>query len=1073
MDPISHIAKLNIPTPVSMQTSLIYGLLVLVWGVILGLYVVKFVKIRPYNKTIAMLIFILAIDALRTFFESIYFGIYFSQPFAFIANSLIFQPSFFIFPKLVNLAAALLIVFLLIKHLLPRLVVNETTLKEQLKDSELKLNVAVKYSPNPILIHTEDGEILSVSDTLLELTGYARKDIKNIKDWLDKAYQSNAEVMHTKILRSFKTNDTYNLGEVLIHGNNNQALYWHMNSIALGSLDDGRKVRMTTALDVTDNRMLLNRLYLIEHSINKINDSVIWLSEEGNIIAHNDYVEKQLGYSPVELANLTLDNLSLTIKTTWEDLWRNLSICNHIDFNSTVTTKNGQFIPVAISAHYVEFNNQQYVFMIMHDISAKLLAEQSILESEEKRKFALDAANIGDWDMDIISNSSRRSLIHDQCFGYDEPVEDWGYDTFISHIHPLDRERVESVYQYAMQGGADYDVEFRVIWPDKSLHWLWSKGRFFFDVNSRPIRVSGIQIDITQRKQAELALLLNKSAIEASTSGVVIVDADQPDNPMIYVNPAFEEMTGYKESEVLGKNCRFLSDSVRDEEKLTLLKAALNNHQPIELEILNKRKDGIEFWHHLKISPIRNEVGKVTHFVGIQNDITKRKLAQAESEALNEKVKRLAYSDSLTGLPNRAALGEHLEEIKSTEQMKMAYVVLLMDVDNFKNINDAFGHYIGDIFIKMLVERLKALIEVDGFMCRFGGDEFVLVMTDKRNNAEALFNRAKLLANKIVSAMKLPFNLNNFETFSSMSIGLNFINADLNIISAIKQADLAMYKAKKEGKNNVQIFDENLEKIVLDKSNLEGLLRKAVNNEAFELYYQPQIKADNQIFGCEALIRWQSDDLGRFVSPGEFIPLAEETSLMLPIGRWVLETACATLQRWSQVDAFKDITLSVNISAIQFKNEGFVFRLAEMLETYSFKRKNLKLELTETMLAEDVNAMIAIMNEIRKLGLTISLDDFGTGYSSLSYLKAFPINQLKIDQSFVRDILIDSNDALIAEAIIKLSNTLGLETVAEGVETEEQRQCLIELGCTQFQGYLFSKAICLEEVESFMNNFNR
>ncbi len=808
-------------------TSVLYGLLVLVWGLILALFTYHFLRTREQNKTLSLLMIILAIDAFRTLFESAYFGLYFSHAYESITNSAIYQPNYLIIPKLVNLASALVIIFLLIKHWIPNFIANE-----------------------------------------------------------------------------------------------------------------------------------------------------------------------------------------LSIKNNFE-------------------------------------------------------------ESEQRRKFALDAANIGDWDMDLQTNVARRSLIHDQCFGHEASVKDWGYETFLSHVNPEDRDKVDKVYKKAMAGGEIYDVEFRVIWPDNSIHWLWSKGRFYNDEQGKPIRVSGIQVDITKKKSEEIALRLNTSAIEASNAGIVIVDALQPELPIVYVNQGFEQMTGYNKAEVIGQNCRFLNSSVRDEEQLNQLRHALDVGENIEIELLNKKKDGTRFWNHLKISPLTDEDGNVTHFIGIQNDISESKNTEAEHKALNEKIRYLAYYDSLTGLPNKESLNSYLDELsKSSSVAKMSHAILLMDVDNFKKINDTFGHHIGDTFIKEVAYRLSAFVDSECFICRFGGDEFIFIISDQEKFSDRLFERANSIAEKVLCSVRVPFKLNGLEFFSSVSIGLNLIKDDLNGIDAVKQASLAMYQAKGLGKNNIQIFDNELEKAVLYKARLESYLRNAIDTNEFELHYQPQINSHNKIFGCEALIRWQSSEIGSSVSPAEFIPIAEQTSLMIPIGQWVLETACKTLERWHQIEEFKDITLSVNISAIQFKNSNFVSNLEKVISDYNFNISKLKLELTETMLADDVENMIKVMTQIKEMGLTISLDDFGTGYSSLSYLKSFPINQLKIDRAFVKDILIDRNEAVIAEAIIKLSQTLDLETIAEGVETEEQKEYLIKLGCNQFQGYLYSKALRLGDIEKFIKKFN-
>lgn len=435
-------------TTSSLSTSVIYGLLVIIWGFILALYVAKYKSTRKYNKTISLLVFILAIDALRTLFESAYFGLYFSRPYESIVNSIIFQPSFLIIPKLFNLAAAILIIFLLIKYLIPRLINEESKIKDQLNASELRLNATVKYSPNPIIVHAEDGEILSISGKVIELTGYARDDLKTLKNWAGKVYRHNADEALIKIMSLYKNDDPVNLGEILIYANNDNTLYWEMNSISLGQLDDGRKVRMVTATDVTQKKALLNHLFLIEHSINQIKDSVLWFSEKGNVINYNHFALEQFGYSSEEFSRLNINSIQLKLETAWDDFWQILSSKRNLNFDSSITTKAGESIPINVSANHFEFKHEQYLIMIIHDISDIVLAERHILESEQRRKFALDAANIGDWDMDLKTNIARRSLIHDQCFGYEEAVKDWGYDTFIAHIDPLDRRHVEAVNRH-------------------------------------------------------------------------------------------------------------------------------------------------------------------------------------------------------------------------------------------------------------------------------------------------------------------------------------------------------------------------------------------------------------------------------------------------------------------------------------------------------------------------------------------------------------------------------------------------------------------------------------------------
>ena len=391
--------------------------------------------------------------------------------------------------------------------------------------------------------------------------------------------------------------------------------------------------------------------------------------------------------------------------------------------------------------------------------------------------------------------------------------------------------------------------------------------------------------------------------------------------------------------------------------------------------------------------------------------------------------------------------------------------LLFLDLDHFKTLNDTLGHDAGDLLLKKVSERLILCVRENDTVARLGGDEFVLLLEGLK--VHELAPQVEAIGFKILTALSQPYELNGHSYFSSSSIGITLFGSQqsgVNVESLLRQADIAMYQAKASGRNTLRFFDPEMQDIISARASMEIELRNAIQKNQFQLYYQTQVNSSGKLIGVEALIRWQHPEKG-MVSPIQFIPLAEDTGLIIPIGQWVLETACAQLMAWQQEKQTQQLSISLNVSAKQFHQPDFVTQLKVALEHYDVNPSLLKLELTESSLLADVDNTIAIMHELKEVGLRFELDDFGTGYSSLQYLKRLPLSQLKIDRSFVRDIATDSSDRAIVLTIITMAHTLGLEVIAEGVETEEQRQYLLENGCMNFQGFLFSQPMPIEQLE--------
>jgi len=445
--------------------------------------------------------------------------------------------------------------------------------------------------------------------------------------------------------------------------------------------------------------------------------------------------------------------------------------------------------------------------------------------------------------------------------------------------------------------------------------------------------------------------------------------------------------------------------------------------------------------------------------------VQKRERELQQLKLAHDEIRNLAFFDPLTGLPNRRLLLDRLRQtLAASTRNKRKGALLFVDVDDFKTLNDTLGHHIGDLLLQEIARRISVRIRETDTVARLGGDEFVVLLQDLSEIAGDAAAQARTIAEKILATVDQPYSLAGREWRSSFSVGITvFGDPGVSTTEVLQQADIAMYQAKAAGRNTLRFFAPALQAAVNARAALEEDLRQAIKTDDFLLYYQPQVDRGNLV-GAEALLRWKHPQRG-FLSPAEFIPLAEETGLIIPLGNWVLDAACKQIAAWAGRKDKAHITVAVNISARQLRDPDFVKNVLTTLDRTGANPKNLKLELTESMFVDDVEGVIAKMTELKSHGLSFSLDDFGTGYSSLAYLRRLPLDQLKIDQAFVRDILVDAGSGAIAQSIISLSKAMGLSVIAEGVETDAQRQFLAQLGCHSFQGFLFSRPVPVGEFE--------
>lgn len=567
-------------------------------------------------------------------------------------------------------------------------------------------------------------------------------------------------------------------------------------------------------------------------------------------------------------------------------------------------------------------------------------------------------------------------------------------------------------------------------------------------------RTAALTAEIAERKQAEVAIRKLSSAMEKVADSIFITDAN---GVIEYINSAFEIITGYRREEAMGKTPRVIKSGKHDEQFYQQIWDTLLRGEVYRNVFINRRKDGQLYHEAITITPLTDEQGKVTHYIASGKDIT-------ESIQTQERLHHLAHHDVLTGLPNRMLFVERLKHaLKRAEWRKRAVAVMFLDMDRFKIVNDTLGHEAGDRLLQAMAARLLGCVRDGDTVARFGGDEFAGFLNDVASPEDVAPIVAKFLA-----ALAPPFMIDGHELFISGSIGISLYPDDgTDTQTLMKNADTAMYRAKQNGGNTSEFYHAGMNAHALARLNLETGLRRALERQEFVLHYQPQIDLKSgDVVGFEALIRWERAGSG-LVAPVEFIPLLEETGLIVAVGEWMLRSACAQHHTW-RAAGLPALRVAVNISGRQFDGKDLMQTLQRVMQVVPMPAEFLELEITESILMKNADTDIEALQALSAMGMRFAIDDFGTGYSSLTYLKRFPIDILKIDKAFVRDITTDADDAAIVSAIITMAHSLGIKTVAEGVESREQLELLREQGCDFAQGYYFSPPLPGEEIEHLL-----
>lgn len=904
---------------------------------------------------------------------------------------------------------------------------------------------------------TLDGQMTAANDRWHTFLGLSWSEIEGHR-WLSRMHAEDVTAWQNYLRSISGGNGTFRRSMRLRHADGNDRwLLWNANA------DSENGQILATIIDITEENKAYADLQQSEQRLTRAIRGTrdgIW---EWDLLTDEVYLSPRykqlLGFAEADLPNHKDSFFGRLHPDDYEKAWiateQHFSLGTPYEVEVRLLTKDNTY-RWFLSRAQSERNADGIAIRqsgSLSDITVRKLAEQRQFESEQRLSFALEATAIGDWNMDMTTNVAVRSIQHDRCFGYETPIKDWGYDTFLAHVAEVDRDFVDATFRAAMGGKGNYDVEFRTIWPDQSVHWLWSKGRFYFDDNGNPYRVAGIVTEITNKKSAEAhrkeqegryRLIFNNNL-----DGILQTTAD---GTILAINPAACEILGV-EAEQLGmmQERRFMLPG--DARRVEFQRQITERHKA-RSELTLCRSDGSRFEADVSCAIYNDYSGNEVQSY-VFRDITDRKKAE-------EEIRRLAFFDQLTGLGNRRYLTDQLIRLaKVSGENSVSHSIFFIDLDRFKNVNDARGHAVGDELLRMVATRIKSVLREQDIVARLGGDEFVVVGVGIPGTAEHVRSNAASLAEKIRTVLDEPFLIDRFSYRLSCSVGVTLMQGDSKSPDdLLREADTAMYRAKANGRNQILFFETHMHLAALDQLALESDLVHALSRRQLALHIQPQVDEDGTFVAGELLMRWTHPTRGK-VSPSLFIPLAETSPIILSLGDWVLEQGCIEIVRLAELGI--PLKLSVNISPRQFKQEDFAAKVLATLERTGAPPTSLTLEVTEGVLIDDIEGSIRMMNKLAEHGIRLSIDDFGTGYSSLSYISRLPLNEIKIDRSFVRNVPFHAKANSLIQTIIFMAKNLGLKVVAEGVETQQQAAFLSSCGCDLLQGYFFAKPMPIEE----------
>ncbi|QFY89137.1 PAS domain S-box protein [Magnetovirga frankeli] len=784
------------------------------------------------------------------------------------------------------------------------------------------------------------------------------------------------------------------------------------------------------------------------------------VAPDGRWLQVNQRLCALVGYSEEELLRIGFQDI-----THGEDLDADLDLLNQLlkgqrksySLEKRYRRKDGQLVWINLTVALVRDQQGQpdYFISVIEDIQARKQMELALQESETRLRLFIQHAPAA---LAMFDEQMRFMVVSNRWLSdyglTDENIIGRSHYEVFPEIPPRWRE----VHQRALVGEVLRTDNDFIIRADGRHQWQrWEV---------RPWRradggIGGIVIfteDISQQKEAELELRIAATAFE-TRQAMIITDAEQS---ILRVNQAFSQTTGYRPDEVIGHTPALLKSGRHEAGFYQKMWQELSRDHQWQGEIWNRRKNGEIYPEWLHISAVLDEQGHVCNYIGAFEDISQHKQAEA-------KIHSLSYFDVLTKLPNRRLFMDRLQQaLLGSKRLDRLGAVYFIDLDGFSALNDTQSHDVGDRVLIEIAQRLVGSVHGDDTVARFGSDEFVVVVENLHQDKEHALVQAKELGERLLNTIRQPIPINGSEFVITASMGISLFDGNLDSMAdLLRRADASMLQVKGSGRDRLHFFDHAMQQALEQRVGLEALLRKAIP-EQLVLHYQLQANAQGEALGAEILVRWQDPERG-LISPAAFIPLAEQSGLILPMGQWILRSACRQLEQWQGQAARRRLSLSVNVSPKQFQQADFVDQVAAALEEFGTPPQLLKLEITESLLLDDLASVMVKMDQIKALGVRFSLDDFGTGFSSLSYLKRLPFDQLKIDQSFVRDLHPGDRDAAIVCTIISLGQNLGMEVIAEGVETQAALDFLAEQGCNSYQGYLLARPMPIADFEQLLD----
>lgn len=913
-----------------------------------------------------------------------------------------------------------------------------------------------------------------VNQSFLRILGYDNADEvigKHIHELIHHSHPDGSPypTIECRMYAAYRSNVEVHVADEVFWRKDGVAIpveYWSQPIIIDGVLTGA----IATFVDISERKKVEQAAQYARSLIEASLDPLVTISVAGKITDVNTATEQVTGMTRDNLIGSDFTNYFIDPEQARIGYQKVFSQGFVTDYPLAIRHQSGKIIDVLYNATVYRDTNGKVlgVFAAARDITERKQIEARLADSESRLRAIIEnepeCIKIVDAEGRLVQmNPAGLAMIE-----ADSEEQVVGCSVF-QVIAPEYRNAYAKMHRRVLAGDT-VQMEYEVIGLKGGRRWLETHAVPMKEANGQLVHLA-VTRDISERKQADAKLRIAATVFEAQ-EGMMVTDAN---NNILTVNKAFTDMTGYSVDEVIGQNPRLLRSGRQNPDFYAALWDSIVNTGAWEGEIWNRRKNGDCYPEYLTITAVKDPNEIVTHYVGTHTDITLRKAAA-------EEIERLAFYDPLTRLPNRRLLQERLKQaLAASQRSGRKGALLFIDLDNFKTLNDTLGHDMGDLLLQQVAERLSACVRESDTVARLGGDEFVVMLKDLSEQDEFIVmlkelseqpseaaKQAEITGNKILTILNQPYKLDTHDYVSTPSIGATLFNGhERTVDELLKNADIAMYQAKTSGRNTLRFFDPQMQNAIAARFLLEDQLHKALLNQQFELYYQLQIDSTHRALGAEVLIRWHHPERG-LMNPVEFIPLAEETGLILPIGLWVLETACAQLKAWQQTPATRDLVLSFNVSAKQFFHANFMTQVLAAIHYHAIDPLLLKLELTEEVLVKNIEDSISIMNALGEIGIQFSLDNFGTGYSSLKYIKKLPLNQLKIDQSFIRDIANNSGDRAIVRIIIAMAESLNLNVIAAGLESEEQRQFLLNNGCTYYQGYLFSKPIPIAQFEALL-----